>query len=77
MAYNIAAAIHSAGLADYEKLIGTACFIRDFFPPMHAEGPRFVDHAALDSFASVSTEELLPSLKFLDDHLVMNDQRST
>ena len=69
MTHNIAATMHSAGLADYEQLINTACFIRDFFPPMHAEGPRFVDHAALDSFASVSTEELRATRELLAVHL--------
>ena len=73
MMYQVAASEHSAGLANYENLINTARFIRDYFPPMHAEGPRFIDRAALNAFANISTEELRATRETLATHLHIPD----
>ena len=73
MMYQVAASEHSAGLANYENLINTARFIRNYFPPMHAEGPRFIDRAALNAFANISTEELRATRETLATHLHIPD----
>ena len=82
MLYNMAATENSAALAKYERLMSTARVIRDYPPPtgimIHADGPQVISCSPYyNTPADISPEELLPSLKFLDDHLVMNDQRST
>ncbi|KJA24994.1 hypothetical protein HYPSUDRAFT_200230 [Hypholoma sublateritium FD-334 SS-4] len=63
--YQLAASEHAAGIAEYERLVTVANFIRDNFPPMHAEGPCFVNQAALDAFANVSIDDLRAARELL------------
>lgn len=63
--YQLAATEHAAGLAEYERLVKIANFIRDHFPPMLAEGPCFMDRAALDAFAGVSIDDLRAARELL------------